>query len=41
MNTEDDIERVKRQEQELVLSNFDEAVAYEIGSSIRARAKLS
>jgi uncharacterized protein (UPF0303 family) len=38
MNTEDDIERVKRQEQELVLSNFDEAVAYEIGSSIRARA---
>ncbi len=38
MNTEDDIDRVKRQEQELVLPIFDEAVAYEIGSSIRARA---
>ncbi|MET3924827.1 heme-degrading domain-containing protein [Devosia sp. 2618] len=38
MGAEDDIARVKRQEQDLVLSAFDEAVAYEIGSSIRARA---
>jgi uncharacterized protein (UPF0303 family) len=38
MNTEDDIERVKRQEHDLVLPAFDEAVAYEIGSAIRARA---
>ncbi len=35
---EDDIARVKRQEQALVLPAFDEAVAYEIGSAIRARA---
>lgn len=38
MTTEDDIARVKRQEQELVLPVFDEAVAYQIGSAIRARA---
>ena len=38
MTTHDDIERVKRQETTLVLSAFDEAVAFEIGSSIRARA---
>lgn len=38
MSTEDDIARVKRQEQDLTLSVFDEAVAYEIGSAIRARA---
>ena len=35
---EDDIARVKRQEQALVLPAFDEAVAFEIGSAIRARA---
>ncbi len=34
----DDIELVKKQEQELVLSRFDEEVAFAIGSSIRARA---
>lgn len=38
MSTEHDIALVKRQEQELVLPAFDEAVAYEIGSAIRARA---
>lgn len=38
MSIEDDIARVKRQEAELVLPVFDEAVAYEIGSAIRARA---
>lgn len=38
MSTEDDIARVKRQENELVLPAFDEGVAYEIGSAIRARA---
>ena len=38
MTTEDDIARVKRQEQELVLPVLDEAVAFEIGSTIRARA---
>lgn len=38
MSTEDDIARVKRQENELVLAEFDEAVAYDIGSAIRARA---
>jgi len=38
MNIEDEIDRVKRQELELVLPKFDEAVAYDIGSSIRARA---
>lgn len=38
MSTEDDIATVKRQESELVLSRFDEAVAYDIGSAIRRRA---
>ncbi|ODT67921.1 MAG: hypothetical protein ABS75_22345 [Pelagibacterium sp. SCN 63-23] len=38
MSIEDDIARVKRQETELVLPAFDEAVAYEIGSAIRAHA---
>lgn len=38
MNTEDDIARVKRQENELVLLAFDEAVAFDIGSAIRMRA---
>ena len=38
MSTEDDIARVKRQELELVLPVLDEAVAFEIGSAIRARA---
>ncbi len=38
MNNQDDIARVIRQENELFLPAFDEAVAYEIGSSIRARA---
>lgn len=38
MRTQDDIERAKRQEQELVLPVFDEAVAFDIGASIRARA---
>ena len=38
MTTQDDIERVKQQELDLVLPAFDEAVAYELGSSIRARA---
>lgn len=38
MSNQDDIARVIRQENELVLPAFDEAVAYEIGSSIRARA---
>lgn len=38
MNVEDDIARVKRQEAELVLPVFDEAVAFEIGSAIRGRA---
>ena len=38
MSAEDDIALVKRQEAELVLPAFDEAVAYEIGSAIRARA---
>lgn len=33
-----DIERVKKQEQDLVLSRFDEEVAFAIGSSIRERA---
>lgn len=35
---EDDIARVKRQEQALVLPAVDEAVAYELGSAIRRRA---
>jgi uncharacterized protein (UPF0303 family) len=38
MTSADDIERVKRQESELVLSSFDEAVAFAIGSAIRERA---
>src|SRR5690606_4328412 len=38
MSTEDDIALVKRQETELVLPALDEAVAFEIGASIRARA---
>ncbi|KKB84879.1 hypothetical protein VW29_08590 [Devosia limi DSM 17137] len=38
MANDADIALVKRQEQELVLSQFDEAVAYALGSSIRARA---
>jgi uncharacterized protein (UPF0303 family) len=36
--TEDDIARVKRQELELVLPSFDEAVAFDIGAAIRQRA---
>lgn len=36
--SQDDIARVKRQEQELVLPAFDEAVAFAIGASIRERA---
>lgn len=38
MALEDDIALVKRQEQDLVLSVFDEDVAYALGSAIRARA---
>ena len=38
MGKDTDIALVKRQEQELVLSQFDEAVAYALGSSIRERA---
>lgn len=38
MGKDVDIALVKRQEQELVLGQFDEAVAYELGSSIRERA---
>ncbi len=38
MSNQDDIARVVRQENELVLPAFDEAVAFEIGSAIRARA---
>jgi len=38
MSAEDDIALVKRQEAELVLPAFDEAVAYEIGSAVRERA---
>ena len=34
----DDIERIKRQEAELVFDRFDETVAFEIGSAIRERA---
>ena len=33
-----DIERIKRQEAELVFDRFDETVAFEIGSAIRERA---
>lgn len=36
--SQDDIDLVKRQEVDLVLPTFDEAVAYEIGSAIRRRA---
>ena len=38
MTTQDDIALVKRQELELVLPVFDEAVAFAIGASIRDRA---
>jgi uncharacterized protein (UPF0303 family) len=38
MTTQDDIEIVKRQEHDLVLPVFDEAVAFAIGSAIRERA---
>jgi uncharacterized protein (UPF0303 family) len=38
MSTENDILGVKRQEIEMVLHSLDEAVAFEIGSAIRARA---
>jgi uncharacterized protein (UPF0303 family) len=38
MAVADDIALVKRQEQELVLPLFDETVAFELGSAIRARA---
>ena len=38
MQNQDDIARVKRQEQALVLPAFDEDVAFALGSSIRARA---
>lgn len=38
MNNEDEIALVKRQELELVLPAFDEAVAFAIGSAIRERA---
>ncbi|GLQ08938.1 UPF0303 protein [Devosia yakushimensis] len=38
MTTENDIALVKKQETGLVLARFDEEVAYEIGSAIRARA---
>ena len=38
MTVADDIALVKRQEIELVLPAFDEAVAFELGSAIRSRA---
>ncbi|MVS98660.1 heme-degrading domain-containing protein [Devosia marina] len=38
MSKQDDIVLVTRQENELVLSRFDEAVAFEIGAAIRGRA---
>lgn len=38
MAASEDIERIKRQEATLVFERFDEAVAFEIGSAIRARA---
>ncbi|MCP8883572.1 heme-degrading domain-containing protein [Devosia sp. XJ19-1] len=38
MNKQDEIERVKRQELELALPAFDEAVAFAIGTAIRERA---
>ncbi|TIN67922.1 MAG: hypothetical protein E5Y29_25000, partial [Mesorhizobium sp.] len=34
----DDIETIKRQEATLVFSEFDEAIAFEIGTAIRDRA---
>jgi uncharacterized protein (UPF0303 family) len=36
--SQSDIERIKRQETDLVLAEFDEAVAFRIGSAIRDRA---
>lgn len=38
MTTSDDIVRVKRQEQDLVLPSLDEAVAFELGAAVRRRA---
>ncbi|KKB09954.1 heme-degrading domain-containing protein [Devosia chinhatensis] len=38
MSAQDDIAVVKRQEAELVLPAFDEAVAFDIGAAIRKRA---
>ncbi len=38
MAASDDIRTIERQEAELVFDRFDEAVAFEIGSAIRARA---
>lgn len=38
MASERDMEVIKRQEAELVLDRFDEAVAFEIGAAIRERA---
>lgn len=38
MSVADDLETIKRQESTLVFSAFNEAVAFEIGSAIRARA---
>jgi uncharacterized protein (UPF0303 family) len=38
MSVADDIALIRRQEAALVLSSFDEAVAFDIGSAIRTRA---
>jgi uncharacterized protein (UPF0303 family) len=38
MTSQDDIARVRRQETELVLPRLDEAVAFDIGAALRARA---
>lgn len=38
MGSQSDLERVKRQERDLVLPAFDEDVAFRIGSAIRERA---
>jgi len=38
MDTKDEIALVQRQEAELILPAFDEAVAFEIGSAVRNRA---
>ena len=38
MAASDDIERIKRQEAELVFERFDEAAAFEIGAAVRERA---